>query len=121
MNSLQLSEALQSMAAMDGMEGCALVDAETGMAWQSAGHIEHVALVAEAASDYWRLYQRSRQHFQHLGALRAQVLMHAGGRITIVACGPGTLLVLLTPDQDRLDWQAWKDKTKALQALVAGF
>ena len=55
MKEKRLREAVESMAAMPGLEGCALVEIEAGMVWHHAGHIDGVQTFAEAASDYWRL------------------------------------------------------------------
>ena len=74
-----LRDALQSMAAMPGLEGCALVEIEAGMVWHHAGQIEGVQTFAEAASDYWRLYNRLADQFKDLGDLKASVMMHAQG------------------------------------------
>ena len=78
-----LRDALESMAAMPGLEGCALVEIEAGMVWHHAGQIEGVQTFAEAASDYWRLYNRLSHQFKDLGDLKASVMMHAQGRITL--------------------------------------
>ena len=61
-----LRDALESMAAMPGLEGCALVEIEAGMVWHHAGQIEGVQTFAEAASDYWRLYNRLSHQFKDL-------------------------------------------------------
>ena len=99
-----LRDALQSMAAMPGLEGCALVEIEAGMVWHHAGQIEGVQTFAEAASDYWRLYNRLSHQFKDLGDLKASVMMHAQGRITLLPCGTGMLLVTLTRQKSDIDW-----------------
>ena len=68
-----LRDALQSMAAMPGLEGCALVEIEAGMVWHHAGQIEGVQTFAEAASDYWRLYNRLADQFKDLGDRKSVV------------------------------------------------
>lgn len=118
MKSRQLREALESMASVQGLEGCALVEIEAGMVWHHAGHIEGVATFAEAASDYWRLYQRLSGQFKDLGELRASVMMHAQGRITLLPCGTGMLLVTLTRQTANIDWAVWQEKTRELARLV---
>ena len=110
-----LRAALEAMAAQAGVAACALVELETGMAWQAAGRADFLPL-AEAASDYWRYGRRQHRTFEALGAVRAQVVIHERGRLTIVPCGLGLLLVLLTEEPDRVDWPAWKRAAAALQA-----
>ncbi|MET4578971.1 roadblock/LC7 domain-containing protein [Ottowia thiooxydans] len=113
-----LREALEAMVEMPGVEGCALVEIEAGMVWHHAGHIEGIQTFAEAASDYWRLYQRLSRQFQDLGDLRASVMMHAYGRITLLPCGEGVLLVTLTRDKSGTDWTQVQLKAKDLAAIV---
>lgn len=115
-----LREALESMASMPGLEGCALVEVEAGMVWHHAGQIEGVQTFAEAASDYWRLYHRLADQFQDLGELKASVMMHTHGRITLLPCGTGMLLVTLTRQKSDIDWALWQAKTRELARLVDG-
>ena len=65
-----LRDALEAMAALPGVDGCALVEVDAGMVWHHAGQIEGVQTFAEAASDYWRLYGRLAGQFEDLGELR---------------------------------------------------
>ena len=118
MKEKRLQEAVETMAAMPGLEGCALVEIEAGMVWNHAGQIEGVQTFAEAASDYWRLYTRLSDQFKDLGDLRASVMMHARGRITLLPCGTGMLLVTLTRQKSDIDWTVWQEKTKELARLV---
>jgi len=118
MKAAKLREALEAMASLPGLDGCALVEVEGGMVWHHAGHIEGVQGFAEAASDYWRLYTRLADHFKDLGELRASALLHAHGRITLLPCGAGMLLVALTRQKSAVDWTAWQQKTRELAQLV---
>lgn len=119
MNARRLREGLEQVALMPGLQGCALVEIDTGMAWHAAGSIVDVQKIAEASSDYWRLYQRQKVHFEHLGELRAQVMMHHEVRITMLPCGPGMLLIALSREQDRVDWAQLQSRTQSLKQLVA--
>jgi hypothetical protein len=114
----ELGTLLDAMAALDGMVACALVERDTGMVWHCAGHADGV-LLAEAASDYWRLCGRQDTAFAPLGPLRAQVAIHADARLTLVGCGEGLLLVAISREPDRVDWQRWKQAVGALQAQAA--
>ena len=118
MKQQRLREALEAMAATPGLEGCALGEIDAGMVWHHAGQIEGVQTFAEAASDYWRLYKRLAGQFADLGDLRASVMMHSHGRITLLPCGAGMLLVTLTRQKSAVDWTIWQEKTKDLADLV---
>ncbi len=114
-----LRDKLDAMARLPGVNGCALVEIDAGMVWHHAGQIEGVQTFAEAASDYWRLYGRLAGQFQGLGELRASIMMHAHGRITLLPCGGGMLLVSLTAGQKPgLDWTQWQAQAHELALLV---
>ena len=118
MKQQRLRDALDDMATLPGLEGCALVEIDAGMVWHHAGRIEGVQNFAEAASDYWRLYRRLAGQFVDLGELRASVLMHSRGRLTLLPCGTGMLLVTLTRQESSVDWAIWQKKTVELARLV---
>ena len=110
--------ALEDMAGLTGVAGCALVEVGTGMVWHAAGQTERMHILSEAASDYWRLYKRLDNHFTELGDMRAAVFMHLHGRITLIPCGKGMLLVGLTHETTAVDWSEWQSKTKHLAQFV---
>ncbi|ARU06074.1 hypothetical protein CCO03_16625 [Comamonas serinivorans] len=117
MNSLLVSH-LTEMAELPGVMGCALVEVETGMVWHSAGQIPELTALAEAASDYWRLYRRLHTNFEQVGKLRACVMMHDAGRITLLPCGSGVLLVTVSLQEAQVDWKAWQSRTRQLASVV---
>jgi broad specificity phosphatase PhoE len=118
MRAAQLREALEDIARMPGLDGCALVEIEAGMAWHAIGDMEELQQIAEAASDYWRLYQRGQRYFERIGELRAQVMMHRNGRITMLPCTHGMLLVALSREIEPVDWSALQKKALNLQPLL---
>ena len=119
MKRLDLECGVDAIARMEGIAGCAVVDMEAGMAWHVAGAAEALQPLAEAASDYWRLFLRRKDDFHGLGDIRALVVMHAAGRLTLAGCGRDLLLVCLSREPDRVDWPAWKARVGALQQAVA--
>lgn len=119
MKAQELRQALEAMATLAGVDGCALVEIDAGMVWGHAGQLENTPHLAEAASDYWRLYQRLERQFDDLGELRASVMVHAQGRITLLPCGPGMVLMALTRQNPELDWKSWQQKVRELADLVA--
>jgi len=115
----RLQQSLTQMAALPGVGGCAIVEADTGMVWMSAGELPGVHHLGEAVSDYWRLFLRRRDDFADLGELRAQVLIHSHRRVTLVGCGDRLVLVTVSAEPDRVRWSDWKGAVGALQQLVA--
>ncbi|WP_423457796.1 roadblock/LC7 domain-containing protein [Ottowia sp. VDI28] len=118
MKQMQLRQALDAMAQTPGVDGCALVEIETGMVWHHAGSIDDVQTFAEAASDYWRLHKRLSPQFEKLGDLRASIMVHTQGRLTMLPCGKGILLLALTRHQSTTDWAQWQKETRKLALLV---
>lgn len=119
MKSARLQEALAQMAALPGVLGCAIVEANTGMVWLSAGELPRVQHLSEAVSDYWRLFLRRSDDFAALGDLRAQVLIHSHRRVTLVGCGAGLVLVTVSGEPDQVRWADWKVALGGLQQGVA--
>lgn len=118
MSHAALERELGALAQLPGLLGCALVDAATGMIWHAKGIAENDPSVGEAAIDFWRLSQRRATQFHALGELRAQVIIHASGRITLAACGPELVLVTLSAEPDRVAWDQWKTGLGKLRALT---
>lgn len=118
MNEQSLRDELNRMAALPGMQGCALVEVSGGMVWYAAGRSLEMQNIAEAASDYWRLYQRLHRNFTQLGNMKAAVFMHVDGRITLMPCGKDMLLVALTHEATPVDWAQWQTQAKELALRV---
>jgi predicted regulator of Ras-like GTPase activity (Roadblock/LC7/MglB family) len=113
-----LRQALEEVAEIPGLQGCALVEVDAGMVWHAAGQVADMPKIAEVCSDYWRLYQRHKVYFEQLGELRAQVMMHRKVRITLQPCGQGMLLIALSREQDAVDWARLQAQTRELKSLV---
>lgn len=118
MNEQPLRDELDRMALLPGVQGCALVEVETGMAWYAAGQNPDIGKISEAASDYWRLYGRLNNHFTGLGDMRAAVLMHLHSRITLMPCGKDKLLVALTHEKTSVDWAGWQRRVRELALRI---
>ncbi len=118
MNEQPLRNELDRMALLQGVQGCALVEIETGMAWYVTGQSPDIGKISEAASDYWRLYERLNNHFTRLGDMRAAVFMHRYNRITLLPCGKDKLLVALTHEKTSVDWTEWQLRVRALASRI---
>lgn len=118
MQQAQVAQHLRAMADMAGVDICALVDAETGMAWHVAGSLPQQDVLVEAATDYWRMYMRSQSVPKPYGELRAHIMLHACGRMTVAPCGDGTVLVCFSRDAQQIDWSAWMQQARELQSQL---
>lgn len=114
-----LRQALDQLATdFPDLKGCVLVEITTGMVWHAAGGNDNIAVLSEAASDYWRLCARLEQPFAELGDLQACVFLHKRGRITMLQCGNGMFLLSLSIHLAPVDWAAWQKRTQAIAQMV---
>lgn len=117
MNTQQVSAELASMALTPGVSACALVDSATGMVYLSAGDHPQIDSIAEAASDYWRLHERSGSPFAKLGPLQAISMIHQGGVLSLMPCGKGIVMATLSARME-LDMGAWFRKVEQLGRMI---
>jgi hypothetical protein len=118
MKTQRLRQALDTMVSREGILGMALVEKDTGMVWQAVGQLGSIEDVASAATDYWRLHQRTQHSFEALGALRVAILMHGKGQITVRECGESILLITVSTRLGAVDWEQWRADYPALVQLV---
>lgn len=112
-----IAKELQRMAATPGVVACALVDVGAGMVYLSAGDTPNIEAVAEAASDYWRLYQRNGNNFAELGPLQAVSTIHRDGVVSLMPCSEGIVLATISRRM-QLDMSAWHRQVAQLAALL---
>jgi predicted regulator of Ras-like GTPase activity (Roadblock/LC7/MglB family) len=114
-----ITQELSRMALTRGVIACALVDVQTGMVYASAGKDPDLEMVAEAASDYWRLHQRNSERFESLGPLRAVSLVHAQKVLTLMPCTEGVVMATISHRMGGLDMTAWYQAVRELGAQFA--
>ena len=119
MKSQRIRMELAHMALQPGIEGCALVEAATGLVWHASGFSAHAERVWEAAVDYWRLYERQKSQFTGLGPLGAVAMYHIEGMLVVLPCciDPDVLLVL-HGSHGSVDWIALQRMARSLGALL---
>jgi hypothetical protein len=119
MNAARVGAGLDRMAAHPGVVGCALVDAHTGLVWDSRAGAPNAERVWEAAVDYWRLHDRQKLHFAGLGALGAAVMYHRAGVLAVFPCCSDPDVLLVAHGQHRgVDWIALQRMARALGELL---
>ncbi len=116
-NTQQISAELAAMAATSGVEACALVDAATGMVYMAAGSQPRIDAIAEAASDYWRMYQRNGTPCSELGSLQVISMIHQSGVLSLIPCSKGILMVALS-GRMKLELATWYQKVGALGRMI---
>lgn len=97
----EVQAAIEELGQFPGMDGCALVDAETGMPWHHAGSAAGVERVAEAAIEFWRVQTRLSRHFEGMGHLQSAAYSFSNRVVALFPCGeaPPLVLVLYRPQE----------------------
>jgi len=117
LNTQHVSAELANMALTPGVGACALVDPVTGMVYLTAGDHPSIDSIAEAASDYWRLYARGGTAFADLGPLQAISMIHRDGVLSLMPCTEGIVMATLS-GRMALDMGAWFQKVARLGQLI---
>lgn len=118
MNSKYIRAKIDSMAKTSGINGCAVIEVSAGMVWHAAGEIDNLTIVAEAASDYWRLYLRLKSNFDQFGELHRCVLDHANNQISLLPCGEDMVFLTLSDETHAVDWSSWYTRIQQLNNLL---
>ena len=118
MKARYLRHKLSVLTDLPGVLSVALVEADTGLVWESDGETESLEHVAEAASNFWRLYERMGTAFGTLGDLRTIQLRHQHCDLRLTPCGRGVLLVTVTAAGEAVDEAALQQKAEQLGVLV---
>ncbi len=115
-----IAEQLNKLASAPAVQGCAIVEVDSGMVWHSAGRWGRMEQQAEAAVEFWRLQQRLSDHFNHLGALRSSTYFFTAGSVALLPCpGQSQLILVCVTDRTGMDWGAWMAQLKPLHQLLA--
>jgi len=117
LNTQHVAAELANMAQTPDVSACALVDSATGMVYLSAGDHPRIDLIAEAATDYWRLHARSGTPFADLGPLQAISMIHRDGVLSLMPCAEGMVMATLS-ERMALDMGAWFQRVGRLGRLI---
>jgi hypothetical protein len=119
-NTAQVVAHLQELAEFPGIDGCALVETATGMAWHVAGHYPELERIGEAAIEFWRVQERLSAHLNTLGTLKSAAYSFSNRVVALFPCSDkaGLVLVCIAAKGD-VGWQAWGVKVEALRLVLA--
>ena len=119
-NTAQVVAHLQELADYPGINGCALVEVATGMAWHVAGGYPELERVGEAAIEFWRIQHRLEEHLTTLGTLKSAAYSFTNQVVALFPCceDPGLVLVCVAA-KGPVDWPAWSVKVEALRRVLA--
>lgn len=101
----KINRILSDIDELNGVDGAAVIDYRSGMViYTSPAFGDEATPLAEAASDYWRLYERQSDTFDTLGALKISIMIHEKKRLTMLPCGNGLMCLVQTAKIDDIDW-----------------
>jgi hypothetical protein len=111
--------AIEELGQFPGMDGCALVEAETGMPWYHAGSAAGVERIAEAAIEFWRVQTRLSRHFEGMGNLQSAAYSFSNRVVALFPCGetPPLVLVCIARKSD-VSWAEWGKRAVSLRQLL---
>lgn len=119
-NTAKVVAHLQALADFPGIDGCALVETATGMAWHVAGDYPELERIGEAAIEFWRVQDRLTAHLNTLGTLNSAAYSFSNRVVALFPCNLDAGLVLVcVAAKGHIAWQDWSVKVDALRRAVA--
>lgn len=107
------------LATFPGMEGCALVETDTGMVWYHAGAMDGMDRLGEAAIEFWRIQDRLSVHFEPMGPLRSAAYSFTNRVVALFPCSETPLLVLVCiAHKEGVRWNELAPRVGALQRTL---
>lgn len=108
-----------ALAEFPGVDGCALVETSTGMAWHHAGSWPNMEQIGEAAIEFWRIQERLEPQLNALGELRSAAYSFAHRVVTLFPCCDDPRLVLVcVAGKSGMSWQGWASKLLELREAL---
>ena len=66
---------LLALSRVQGVLACALAECDSGLIWETTDTLELPEAMVEAATSFWRLYERNRVVFEEMGELYCVTLL----------------------------------------------
>lgn len=108
------------LAAFPAVQGCALVEADSGMVWYHAGSLPDIESTGEAGVEFWRVQSRLSGNFNALGGLQSAAYSYARHVVALFPCSDKPALVLVCIAQkDGMDWSGWGKQVPGLKRALA--
>ena len=119
MNSEFVDTLVQDLGTFPGVEGCALVEVDTGMAWHHGGNLATMERVGEAAIEFWRVQVRLSSYFTDMGPLQSAAYSFSNGVIALfpVIDKPALVLVCVAAKND-MAWKVWAEHVMQLKKAL---
>ncbi len=123
MNQSEVHAHVEHLADYPSVQGCALVDAETGMVWYHAGALADIEQIGEAAIEFWRLQNRLSAQLGNMGALQSTAHSFEHCVVALFPCHDKPVLVLVcVASKQGMAWAPWSERIvdlrRALRAQI---
>ena len=86
---------VSELAAFEGVDGCCVVEAETGMTWYHYGRLAGLEAIGEAAVEFWRIERRLASQLAVLGSLQSVSYAFSNRVVALFPCSADPVLVLV--------------------------
>ena len=120
MSNAAVNQLIGRLAAFPAVQGCALVEADSGMVWYHAGSLPEIESTGEAGVEFWRVQSRLSGNFGALGPLQSAAYSYARHVVALFPCSEKPALVLVCVAQkDGMDWSSWGKQVPGLKKALA--
>ena len=110
---------LQQLSELEGLQGCALVDPETGMSWHHAGRLSDIEQIGEAAIEFWRAQRRMPARFKEFGAFYTSAHWFEKTVIVLLPCSVTPELVLVcVGEKDKVNLDSLRLPLAAIERVL---
>ena len=111
---------VRDLGAFPGVDGCALVEAESGMVWFHGGDFPAIEQIGEAAIEFWRIQTRLSKNFKAMGPLRSAAYSFSTRVVALFPCADNPPLVLVcVAHKTNVAWGDWAKHTARLKDALA--
>lgn len=119
MSDQKVDALIQELAGFPGVQGCALVDADTGMVWYHSRNFHGIERLGETAIEFWRIQVRLADHFSGFGRLQSTAYAFANRVVALFPCSdkPALVLVCVAAKAD-VAWAEWGKQVLVLKKML---
>lgn len=116
---VDLAPIIGELASFEGIDGCALVEADTGMAWHYSGQLPEIETIGEAAIEFWRIQARLSDRLGVLGSLNSIAYSFTNRVLALFpCCDEPTLILVCVARKGEISWHEWGAKVVQLRKIL---
>lgn len=117
-----MAQRIQEMARSSGIDGCALVERDTGMVWHYGGSMPEMERIGETAIEFWRVQTRLSSQLSVVGALRFAAYSFANRTVMLYpSSNDEDLILICVAARQGVDWTQWGLEVQRFRRDLAAF